>query len=588
MKIKELVELMKKKKLDSLLIAGGNPHLAEFVPKIWQYREYISEFNSSFGNVVLTNKGDLLIATDTRYELAVKEHAQKNNFAYVLKAGRDNFDEELDWISQLDYSVKNIGVIDETISLAQYSLIMDKAESIGIDIKFTSNLVEEVWDIEQPEIKQIFSIDKYDDTPVIEKLEQVRNILLDRHADFTVITNLETIAILTKTRGYDIPNTPSFISYLIVGADFAKLFVDLNKVPNGYLIDGIEFVDYKDFEEELTGLAVAKTVLIEPYETTYFVYKILEENAKEVRFDNQEVRALKGIKTAQQLANLKISATKDGVALAKLFYYIEKNISKDIREIDALNKLYELKTNLFDDFIMESFPTIAAYNKNGAMIHYHTGETILKPEGVLLVDSGSQYMTGTTDVTRTISLGNITGEMKEFYTRVLKGHLEIARLVFTEGIVGKSLDLLARKHLFEIGKDYKHGTGHGVGYISNVHETSGIGVTPIANHPIYVGMTFSNEPGYYLENKFGIRIENVVGVIPSKYDTNDTNSGENFAEFMQLTMYPYDLDLIDINLLTNAEKEYINKYHTEVFERVSVNLNEEEKSWFKTKCRTID
>lgn len=588
MKIKELTELMKQKNLDSLLIAGGNPHMIEFVPEIWQYREYISDFYSSFGNVVVTAKGDLFIATDGRYELAVKKHAKKHNVSYAMKADRTNFEEELNWLKTLNYDIKNIGIIPETISLTQYTLLVEKTESLGLNLELTENLVTKIWDIKTPKIKEIFSIQDYDDVSVDAGLQAVRNVLEKNNAELTVITNLEAIAIITKTRGYDIPNTPLFISYLIITKEKAVLFVDKNKVPKGYKIDGIEIDDYSNFESELKNFCEGKIVIVEPYETTYFLYNLLEKTAKEIIFDNGEMKKQKGFKTAYQLANTQQSAVKDGVALTNLFYYIDQNINNNITEKDVLNKLYNLKQELFDDFIMESFPSIVGYMANGAVVHYKTGNTVLKPEGIVLVDSGSQYYTGTTDVTRTVALGKVSDEIKIMYTMVLKGHLEIARLVFTEGTSGKTMDLLARKHLFSIGADYKHGTGHGVGYISNVHETSGVGISSLADVPIYVGMTFSNEPGYYKEDGYGIRIENIVGVIPSKFNNTDTYTGENFAELMQLTMYPYDLALIDTKLLTKDEIVYINKYHNEVFEKVSPYLDEDTKSWFKGKCANIN
>jgi Xaa-Pro aminopeptidase len=410
----------------------------------------------------------------------------------------------------------------------------------------------------------------------------------EKEADYFVLGSLDDIAWAFNIRGADVLYTPVIISYALISMDKAYFFVDEEKINKDVKVflneNNVNIKPYKDIEKFLSNIENNSGVFLDKSMTNRYIYNAIPENTKIIS-DTNITTNLKGNKNETEVENQKNAYIKDGVALSKFLYWIDNNIGKEkITEISASDKLLKLRKEQ-EGFIEPSFSTISAYGANAAMAHYSAKEdsfSILEEKGLYLVDSGGQYLDGTTDITRTIALGDITDEEKRDFTLTLKGHINLSDAKFLKGTNGYQLDILCRNPLWQEGLDFKHGTGHGVGYLLGVHE----GPHRIANSPNDVslekGMIVSIEPGVYKAGKHGIRIENIVVVD----EDMETESGE-FLRFETLSYVPIDLKAIDTELLNKKEKSWLNDYHREVFEKISPYLNKDEKEWLEENTRKI-
>jgi Xaa-Pro aminopeptidase len=429
---------------------------------------------------------------------------------------------------------------------------------------------------------------KFAGKPVDDKLAEIRLKMKEQKADFHMISALDDLAWTFNIRGNDVEYNPVIIGYGIISLSKAYFFVDKNKISSEiqayFDLFEIELKDYDSIMGFVSQLQETQIMFVDPNICSQTIYESI--NAK-ILHGPSIPKLLKAIKNKIEIDHVREVMKKDGAASAETFYWLEQNLNKNqgITECEFATKL-AYNRSLKENYHGESFGAIIGYKSNGAIIHYHpmpeTCKTIL-PEGILLADSGGQYMDGTTDITRTIALNEPTGNQKRHYTLILKGMVSLSMAKFPEGTTGGQLDTLARQFLWSEGLNYLHGTGHGVGFFLNVHE-SPQGFGPVHSErgkTIHqVGMLSSNEPGYYVEGEYGMRIENLIVVINSKL--------EGFLEFETLTLYPLDHSLIELSLLTISEINWLNQYHTLVYSGIESFLKGEIKVWFKEKCRPIE
>ena len=453
-----------------------------------------------------------------------------------------------------------------------------------LEISYQEDLIDLVWE-NRPSIskEKAYELDiKYAGESRTTKLNQIKERLNKLNADLLILTSLDDIAWLFNLRGNDVACNPVLLAYAVIAKSYVKLYVNEGVLSSDLITklnsEGISVHAYNDIYEDVR-LLKDEVVVYQKNRVNYALCSLI--NVKKVINEVNYTTILKAVKNETEIKNAYYAHLKDGVAVTKFIYWLKTNVGKIyIDEITAADKLEEFRTEQ-ENFMGISFETIAGYKEHGAIIHYSaTSESKIEvlPKSFLLVDSGGQYLEGTTDITRTISLGELTDQEKLYYTLVLKGHLALSNAVFRNGTTGGMLDILAREPLYNYGLNYNHGTGHGVGSFLNVHEgPQNISPTPRASYPFQEGMITSNEPGIYLPNEFGIRIENLI--LCKKH--SETNFGK-FLCFDDLTLVPYDIEAIDLNVLTDVDKELIHNYHEKVYNALKDYLTVDEANWLNS------
>lgn len=578
---------MKEKEIDAYIVPTKDPHGSEYVAEYYKGRSFISGFTGSAGNVVITSDRALLW-TDGRYFIQA-ENELKGSEYNLMKMGEKDVPSFTRWLKDNLKDKAKLGFDGKLFSQAEVEILKKLLKEKDIELIDEFDLVGEVWK-NRPELPsgKAYSLDKkYAGFTPKEKIEQVRNSMKEKDADIFLISSLDDIAWVFNLRGSDIAYNPVVISYAAITKDRALLFVDKEKIEEkveSFLNENkIEIKEYEEISNFIESLK-DENVLLDKNRINRWLYKSLNETVKVID-DIDITTKLKANKNEIELENQRNAYVKDGVALVKFLHWIDSTIGKEeIDEISAAEKLEDFRREQ-DLFVEPSFNTISAYAANAAMAHYSATRdsfSVLEAKGLYLVDSGGQYLDGTTDITRTVSLGEITDEEKKDFTLTLKGHINLTDMKFLEGTNGYQLDAICRYPLWKEGFDYKHGTGHGVGFFLNVHE----GPHRIANVPNDVvleeGMVVSIEPGVYRASKHGIRIENIVAV---KKDIK-TEFGQ-FMSFETLSFVPIDLNCIDEKLLTESEKGWLNSYHSEVYEKLSPYLDGKVLEWLKEKTREI-
>ncbi|OLS03287.1 aminopeptidase P family protein [Tissierella creatinophila] len=578
---------MKEKEIDAYIVPTKDPHGSEYVAEYYKGRSFISGFTGSAGNVVITSDRALLW-TDGRYFIQA-ENELKGSEYNLMKMGEKDVPSFTRWLKDNLKDRAKLGFDGKLFSQAEVEILKKLLKEKDIELIDEFDLVGEVWK-NRPELPsgKAYSLDKkYAGFTPKEKIEQVRNSMKEKDADIFLISSLDDIAWVFNLRGSDIAYNPVVISYAAITKDRALLFVDKEKIEEkveSFLNENkIEIKEYEEISNFIESLK-DENVLLDKNRINRWLYKSLNETVKVID-DIDITTKLKANKNEIELENQRNAYVKDGVALVKFLHWIDSTIGKEeIDEISAAEKLEDFRREQ-DLFVEPSFNTISAYAANAAMAHYSATRdsfSVLEAKGLYLVDSGGQYLDGTTDITRTVSLGEITDEEKKDFTLTLKGHINLTDMKFLEGTNGYQLDAICRYPLWKEGFDYKHGTGHGVGFFLNVHE----GPHRIANVPNDVvleeGMVVSIEPGVYRASKHGIRIENIVAV---KKDIK-TEFGQ-FMSFETLSFVPIDLNCIDEKLLTESEKGWLNSYHSEVYEKLSPYLDGKVLEWLKEKTREI-
>jgi Xaa-Pro aminopeptidase len=585
-RIEALREVMKREHLAAFIFPSTDPHQGEYVPDHWKGREFISGFNGSAGTAVVTLTSAALW-TDSRYFIAAEEQLHGTEFQLMkLKMpGTPTIDE---WIGKECGAGAEVGV-DGMVNSANAvkSLIADLRQQGGITLRNNLDPLAQIW-TNRPPIPEypveIYPI-KFAGESCHEKIARIRKALREKHADGMLMSALDDIAWTLNLRGTDVHCNPVFVSYLLISTKDVTLYINKVKLTaevETYLkTEGIAVAPYEDVAKGLKDY-FEYNILLDPDEVNYTLYK---QVTREIVEAESPVKRMKTVKNPTEIAGFKTAMLKDGIAMTKFLKWLKPAVEAGGQtEISVDQKLTSLRAEQ-PDFRDISFDTIAGYQAHGAIVHYEaTPETdiLLKPEGFLLLDSGAQYLDGTTDITRTIALGPLTEEQKRVYTLVLKGHIQIELCKFPSGASGTQIDILAREALWREGLNYLHGTGHGVGTYLNVHEGPHQFRMEWKPAPLVAGMTITDEPGVYLEGKFGVRIENTLLITPYK----ETQFGQ-FLQFESLTLCPIDKAPIIKDLLLQEEIDWLNLYHQQVYDTLSPHLSNEEKAWLKEACEKI-
>ncbi|MDO9578115.1 MAG: aminopeptidase P family protein [Candidatus Cloacimonadales bacterium] len=587
-RIAALRKLMKEHDFSAYIIPSFDAHLSEYVAEHWQARKWISGFTGSAGTVVVTTDKAGLWA-DGRYFIQA-ENQIKDTEIELFKVGIPGFPTYEDWICHELKEGEKVGIDGSVFSVNDVKRMQHKFDENKIEIVSDFDLIDEIW-TNRPDIptSQVFLHDvKFAGKSREEKIEMIRTEMKKQNLDYHLLTSLDDIAWTFNLRSNEIQNSPVTISFAIIGLDSVHLFIDPIKL-NLDLTSDLEFSliqlhPYEEIIEFLSKLESGKTILIDPNRTNIKLKNAISKECKIVEKPHLTT-LMKSTKNESEIANLKRCQIRDGAAMVKFLYWLDNNIGKiKITEMGAAEKLAEIRSQ-GENFVDLSFNSISAYMSNAAMMHYapsHENETELKPEGFYLIDSGGNYLDGTTDITRTVCLGPLSNEMKRDFTLVLKSHIDLCLAHFLEGTTGANLDILARHPMWQEGLDYKCGTGHGVGYFLNVHEGPQNFSQKLIDVPFKPGMTTTNEPGIYKENQYGLRIENTLLCVEDR----KTDSGQ-FYKFEVISFCPIDLDGVLPEMLSQKQKNWLNNYHREVFEKLSCGLAAEELKWLKNQTRKI-
>ena len=582
--VENLREAMKRNNINYYIIPSSDPHQSEYVSEHYRGRAYISGFTGSAGTL-LVGENEAKLWTDGRYFIQAQEELNQSGID-LMKMATAGVDTLPMWIKKNVKSGETVGFDGRCYSINQYKELLEIANENKFYIDMAHDLLEDVWQ-ERPELPkgEVFIHDiKYCGMMAKDKIEDVRQAIEMMNGDAMLISSLDDIAWLFNIRGNDILFNPVVLSYAIITKNSAQLYIDKSKVSDEVrellLMEGIEVYDYNHIEEAVAQLK--GKVILDPSKVNARLYSLIN---CEIIFKSNITTDLKAIKNEVEIMNLGKCQVRDGVAMVKFIKWLKENVGKEkITEISASEKLSQLRAE-GELSKGDSFKTIAGYKEHAAMMHYSASEESdyeLKAEGLFLVDSGGQYLDGTTDITRTFVLGKLTEEEKKDYTLVLKGHINLARAKFLKGTHGENLDILARGPLWKHGLDYKCGTGHGVGFFLNVHEGPQ-GLRQSGNKvPLELGMVITNEPGVYKEGKHGIRIENTLLVVK-----DELNENGQFYRFNTISYCPIDLNGVNVKMLNKEERLWLNRYHRNVYERLSPYLNKEEKEFLKYETREI-
>lgn len=579
--IKERLALLRqelqRERLSAYIFPTADPHQSEYTADHWKGREWISGFNGSAGTAVVTLTSAALW-TDSRYFIAAAEQLEGTEFQ-LMKLKVDGTPTIAEWLGKelTDATDKSVGIDGMTASIATVEeLIGDLRQQGGLMLQTNFDVLARIWN-NRPSIP----LNPIEIQPLAltgedaqSKLTRIRKALREQHADGMLMAQLDDIAWTLNLRGSDVHCNPVFVSYLLIASQRVTLYINKEKVTadvQRYLADkGIEVAPYEDVAKGLRDY-FEYNILLDPDEVNYTLMRAVK---REVVRGTSPVPLMKAVKTEAEQEGFRKAMVRDGVAMVRFLKWLEENPQQT--EVSVADKLETLRSEqpLYKGL---SFDTIAGYEAHGAIVHYEaTAETDvpLEQKGFLLLDSGAQYQDGTTDITRTIAMGPLTDEQKKVYTLVLKGHVDLQMLRFPDGATGTQLDAIARQPLWQHGLNFLHGTGHGVGSYLNVHEGPHQIRMEWKPAKLRAGMTVTDEPGIYLEGRFGVRIENTLLVVPA----GETECGK-FLGFETLTLCPIDVKPIIVEMLTADERQWLNDYHAMVFNRLKNSLNGEEKAW---------
>lgn len=587
-RVNKLRELMKDRGITAYIVNTADPHQSEYVADYYKGRVWISGFTGSAGTVVITQE-EAILWTDGRYFIQAENQLAGSEYK-LFKMRIPGFPTYTEWLKAKLNDGDSLGFDGKTFSESSVENLEKEFKEKKIKFVDEFDLVGEIWE-ERPRLSKeeafLHEI-KYTGKTGREKIEDVRTEMKNRGVDYFLLGSLDDIAWLYNIRGKDVENNPVIISYGLISMDKAYLFTDKDKINaevETFLNEnGVEVAEYEEVADYVKAIDKNSKVFLDKNKINRWLYKSIPSECKIISETNITTK-LKGIKNPTEIENQKNAYLKDGVALVKFFHWLDKNVGNiPVTEMSAQDKLLEFRKEQ-EDFIEPSFGTISAYKENAAMMHYSASENSnaeIKKEGLYLVDSGGQYYDGTTDITRTMVMGPITDEEKRDFTLTLKAHINLGNARFLYGATGHSLDVLARYPLWQEGIDYKCGTGHGVGFLLNVHEGPH-GFAMVANTVVLeAGMIVTIEPGVYKEGSHGVRIENVAVV----QEDIVTDSGQ-FMKFETISFVPIDLEGIDVELLTENERTWLNEYHKDVFNKLSSYLNDEERAWLKEETRSI-
>lgn len=587
-RVEALREVMRREGIDAFVFPSTDPHNGEYVPVHWEGRKWISGFDGSAGTAVVT-MDDAALWTDSRYFLAAEEQLRGTGFS-LMKERIEGTPSISRWLGMKLSAVKSpvVGVDGAVNTVASVeNMITELRAEGGITVRTNLDPLDIIWTDRPPvpQDKAVIHPLEYAGEPCHEKLARIRQALKERHACGMLAAALDDIAWTLNLRGTDVHCNPVFVSYLLIEPERATLFIDRGKLTpdvEAYLKgEGVGTAGYADVSKALAAYG-EYNILMDDGEINYNLF-----NAARCRkvVAPSPIPAMKAVKNSVEIEGFRNAMLRDGVALVKFLRWLrpaveaggqtEMSVSAKLEELRAAQPLYRGL----------SFDTIAAYQEHGAIVHYEpTPETDvpLRPEGFLLLDSGAQYLDGTTDITRTVALGPVTDEQRLVYTLVLKGHIGLELCRFPRGASGTQLDAIARKDMWRYGLNYLHGTGHGVGSYLNVHEGPHQIRMEYKPAPLVEGMTVTDEPGIYLPGLFGVRTENTLLIAPWK----ETQFGR-FLQFEPLTLCPIDTEPIILDMLAAEERDWLNAYHKTVYDRLSPHLDGEDLAWLAAACAPI-
>lgn len=578
---------MQEESVDAYLIMTDDFHGSEYVGDYFKSREYISGFTGSAGTL-LVRKDCAGLWTDGRYFLQAETQLAGSGIT-LFRSGQPGVPDLEDYLAEQLADGQTLGFDGRCVMAGYARKLRERLEQKGVRIRNDLDLVGDVWP-DRPALSKepVWQLaERYAGIGVKDKLAEVRQILHKKKADWFLLASLEDICWLLNVRGNDVACTPVVLSYLMMSRDQVFWYVQREAVLEPVQADlqeaGVVLREYGQIYEDVSRLPGGVRLLCDENHVNDALISRIAPDVVVVDGENPTL-LLKAVKNPVEVANEKAAHIKDGIAVTRFIYWLKTRVGREeITEMNAASRL-EMFRREQEDYLEPSFYPILAYGPHGAIVHYSADETSdvpLEPEGFLLADTGGHYMEGTTDITRTIALGPLTEEQKEMYTTVLKAHIRLADAVFLQGAAGVSLDVLARTPLWERGLDYNHGTGHGVGYLLSVHEgPNSFRFRPSAvrggDHVMKEGMITSDEPGIYLEGKFGVRLENLL-VCAAK----QTNSYGTFLGFEPLTMVPFDRDAILWDALSEKELRWLAAYHQKVYESLAPHLLEEERQWLR-------
>lgn len=577
--IGKIRELMSSRGVDAIVVGDSDPHFSEYPADCFCLRSFLSGFDGSNGTLVVT-KNDAALWTDSRYYLQAAEQLKPSGIRMVKQESECSIPEFLASV----LNPENVAALNPwTTSLSEET----EYKRAGVKIAYDENLYESLWFGKQPKMsdsKLFVHSEKYAGESVKSKIEKCRKFFASRNADAMLVSTLDEVAWVTNLRGADALCTPIFYSYLIIEKEKSTLFVDTDKITDEiseYMrANAINVTQYSLFAQYLHENLSESQVLLENAKCNIATSQLL--NGK-VASTEKFIENLKAVKNHTQLECERKIMVDDGVALVRLLMWLEKNRGNGLHETDVAEKIAELRKHS-SEYISESFDTIAGFADHGAIVHYSAKKCCdytLTPDNIILIDTGGNYLGGTTDITRTVSLTNAPStEQKRDYTLVLKGHIAIQMQKFPAKTVGFQIDTLARQYLWQAGLNYGHGTGHGVGHFLGVHEGPQSMSKKSVDCELKEGMFITDEPGLYRAGKWGIRIENMLAVKKAE----NTEFGE-FMQFETLTLCPYDRKLIETSLLTNEEKKWLNDYHRQVRQKLTNFLNVEENAWLEVQTK---
>ena len=588
-RIEELRTVMKSEGIDAFVFPSTDPHNGEYVPEHWKGREFISGFNGSAGTVVVT-MDDAALWTDSRYFLQAEEQLAGTGFR-LMKLKIEGTPTISQWLGRklaanggtvvgIDGMVNSIGTVE--------ALADELRAEGGITLRTNFDPLKVIWK-DRPAIPSDMAIvhpQKYAGESAQSKIARIRQALRERHVEGMLVSALDDIAWALNIRGTDVHCNPVVVSYLLITMDSVTLYINSDKltpvVREHLAANGVMTDEYENVKNGLAGYD-GYNILMDPDETCYTLYKAYGDRPKVLA--PSPLPSMKIVKNETEIMGYRYAMLRDGIAMVKFLRWLVPAVEEGgVTEVSASDELeaFRAEQSLFKDI---SFDTIAGYGAHGAIVHYEpTPETDieLKPEGLLLLDSGAQYLDGTTDITRTIALGPVTDEQKHIYTLVLKGHIRLAMAKFPANASGTQLDILAREAMWREGLNYMHGTGHGVGSYLSVHEGPHQIRMEYKPEPLRVGMTVTNEPGLYLAGKFGVRIENTMLIT----EYMNTEYGR-FLKLEPLTLCPIDKAPIDVDMLADEELDYLNDYHAAVFKSLSPYLDDEMTEWLANACAPL-
>lgn len=592
-KLEKLRELMRNQHVDALIVMSADPHMSEYLPDYWKARQWLSGFSGSVGTLVVTQKFAGLWA-DGRYWVQAEQQLIGSGFD-LQKLTSDESSTHLAWIEKNLQSESVIVVNGHTLSIQQFKALEHTARVNNYKLETQQDLVGEIW-VDRPELpseKIHLMPEGLNALSRKEKIQAIRESLANKNIAGHFISSLDDIAWVLNARGQDVEYNPVFLSHFYINSEQAILFIDAEKVDvriqQALAADGIEIRNYEDTAKFLSNISDA-SVLLDPAKVSIFHEQAIAKDIQVV-YDINPSTLFKSRKHESEIAHIRHAMVKDGVALCHFFHWLEKALhhGESISELTIDEKITAFRAEQ-NGFIGPSFSTIAGFNANGALPHYRATEehySFIEGDGLLLIDSGGQYVDGTTDITRVVPVGTPTGQQKRDYTLVLKCHIALAKTIYPEGLAAPLLDSICRHTLWQHGLDYRHGTGHGVGFALNVHEGPQVlsYYAPIhAYSKLREGMIISNEPGLYHEGQYGIRIENLVA---NKLHSGFEKTYGEFLEFETLTLCPIHLDCIVVDLLTNEEKDWLNGYHQTVQERLAEHLSGDVLDWLIYNTRKI-